>query len=389
MSLRNQKIEDLWTRKDFIMLKKISIYKRILMLLVLCTVFLLPVTRCHAEEMQYYTSGMYTYYVINEPEKEISICAISSTAKKIVIPSELDGYQVSRIGYPEGDHYEEAKKLGGDIAQCMEELVISDTVKRVQALSFYECKKLSKVTLPEDIILGYACFSGCDSWKNIVLPQNTFCEDAALPGNIDSLQISNSIFGEGVITAKVNRLLLSPKQNTVFDMGGSWVSVKLKELYSSKQVTKLLFNGVDGENAVEKLYVNGRDTKVEANESRGHAVLGKVSFGEIFTVENAKAISFAKKHKITYHIKKAGKVKKAVCKKKVGKYLYTWKKVKTAVHTFKYNKKWKKNTKEVPTVYKVYGKKTKSGKYRLLAITKAKRYTTECKYIKVVPVQEW
>ena len=38
MSLRNQKIEGLWTRKDFIMLKKISIYKRILMLLVLCTV---------------------------------------------------------------------------------------------------------------------------------------------------------------------------------------------------------------------------------------------------------------------------------------------------------------------------------------------------------------
>ncbi len=39
MSLRNQKIEDLWTRKDFIMLKKICIYKRILMLLVLCIVF--------------------------------------------------------------------------------------------------------------------------------------------------------------------------------------------------------------------------------------------------------------------------------------------------------------------------------------------------------------
>lgn len=76
----------------------------------------------------------------------------------------------------------------------------------------------------------------------------------------------------------MNRILLSPKQNTVFDMGGSWVSAKLKELYSSKKVTKLLFNAVDGENAVEKLYVNGRDTKVEANESRGHAVLGKSFF---------------------------------------------------------------------------------------------------------------
>lgn len=81
-------------------------------------------------------------------------------------------------------------------------------------------------------------------------------------------------------------------------MGGSWVSVKLKELYSSKQVTKLLFNGVDGENAVEKLYVNGRDTKVEANESRGHAVLGKVSFGEIFTVENAKDFHLPKSTKL-------------------------------------------------------------------------------------------
>ena len=348
------------------MLKKTGFHKRILMLPV-CTVFLIPFTRCHAEETQYNTSGKYTYYVINEPEKEISICAISSTAKKIVIPSELNGYRVSQIGYLEGDDYEEAKKLGGDIAQWMEELVIPDTVKRVQTLSFYECRKLSKVTLP----------------------QNTFCEDAALPGNIDSLQISNSIFGGGVITGKLNRIVLLPKQNTVFDMGRSWVSVKLKELYSPKQVTKLLFNGADGENAVGKLYVNGRATKVEANESHGHAVLGKVSFGEIFTVKNAKAISFAKKQKITYHIKEAGKVKKIVCEKKAGKYFYSWKKAKTAVLTFKYNKKWKKDTKEVPTVYKVYGKKTKTGRYQLFATTKAKRYTGKCKYIKVVPVQEW
>ena len=96
-----------------------------------------------------------------------------------------------------------------------------------------------------------------------------------------------------------------------------------------------MFNGVDGENAVEKLYVNGRDTKVEANESRGHAVLGKVSFGEIFTVENAKAISFAKKQKITYHIKKAGKFKNTVYIDKEIKNLKTRKKEKTEKHTVK------------------------------------------------------
>ena len=167
-------------------------------------------------------------------------------------------------------------------------------------LTFYECKQLSGVTLPENITLGYACFSGCDRWKTIVLPQNTSCEDSALPWNADTLQISNSIFGEGVVGGNVNRIMLSAKQNTVFDMGVSWVSAKVKELVSTKQVTKLLFNGADGENVVEKLYVNGRGTKVEANESHGNTVLGKVTFGEIFTVKNAKAITFAKKQKIKF-----------------------------------------------------------------------------------------
>ncbi len=125
--------------------------------------------------------------MLDEQKKEISICAVSSTEKKLVIPSELDGYRVRRIGYPEGDHYEAAKKIGGGIDQYLEEIVIPDTVQRIQALSFYECKQLSKVTLPENITLGYACFSGCDRWKDIVLPHNTSCEDSALPGNADTL----------------------------------------------------------------------------------------------------------------------------------------------------------------------------------------------------------
>ena len=87
---------------------KFSLHQIVLvMLLGFC--LLIPAV-CHAEETQYHTSGVYTYYVLDEQKKEISICAVSSTEKELVIPSELDGYRVSRIGYPEGDHYEEAKK---------------------------------------------------------------------------------------------------------------------------------------------------------------------------------------------------------------------------------------------------------------------------------------
>lgn len=192
--------------------------------------------------------------MLDEQKKEISICAVSSTEKKLVIPSELDGYRVRRIGYPEGDHYEAAKKIGGGIDQYLEEIVIPDTVQRIQALSFYECKQLSKVTLPENITLGYASFSGCDRWKDIVLPHNTSCEDSALPGNA---------------------------------------------------------------------------------------------------------------------------------------YRYTWNKTKTTVYTCEFNKKWKKSAKEVSTVYNVYGKKTKKGAYKFLAATKAKKFITACKYVKVMPAAEW
>ena len=105
--------------------------------------------------------------------------------------------------------------------------------------------------------------------------------------------------------------------------------------------------------------------------------------------KNAKAITFAKKQKITYHVKVADKVKKIVCKKKAKAYRYTWNKTKTTVYTCKFYKKWEKTAKEVPTVYNVYGKKTKKGAYELLATTKAKKFTTVCKYVKVMPATEW
>ena len=65
----------------------------------LCIALFVPGTVCRAQERNYHMSGIYTYYVLDEQKKEISICAIDSTEKKIIVPSELDGYKVCTLGY--------------------------------------------------------------------------------------------------------------------------------------------------------------------------------------------------------------------------------------------------------------------------------------------------
>lgn len=348
---------------------------------------------CRAAEREYHTSGIYTYYIVEEQKKEISICAISSTDKKVVIPSELDGYKVRALGYESfaHDNYEGAREIGGGIEQHLEELVIPNSVRRVEALAFYKCKKLSKVTLPENITLGYASFGECNNWKDIVLPYHTTCEEGALPHcGTDTLHISNSITGENIFYGDINKMILTVKQDTVFSLATPWLSAKVKELFSPKDATMLIFNSNDGNNRVEKLYINGKNTKVKANDSGEYADLGKVTMDEIYTVKNAKVISFAKKEKIAYHVKDATKVKRITCKKKANKYLYTWKKAKTTIRTFRYDKKikkWKKSAKEVPKTYLIYAKK--NGKYQQIATTKAKKIVTKYKNIKISPMSEW
>lgn len=81
-----------------LILKKSVLFRKIASLL-LCIAFFVPGTVCRAQERNYHMSGIYTYYVLDELKKEISICAIDSTEKKIIVPSELDGYRVCALGY--------------------------------------------------------------------------------------------------------------------------------------------------------------------------------------------------------------------------------------------------------------------------------------------------
>lgn len=362
----------------------------------LCLVFLFPGVITSAEEKKYYQSGIYTYFIMNEQEKQISICGIASLESSIVIPSELDGYQVYALGYEshEEDSYRAASEIGGGIRENMEELVIPSSVRCIWPNTFSNSKKLRKVSLPEGITLCNGCFSGCENWKDIVLPPNTVCESGALPsGAIRTLQIGNhSVTAEAMFHGTIKTLIVSGGEQGIFNLASAWVSLTIKNLISPVGVEKLIFNYSDGKSRVCKLYVNDSETELEANRKHGYVTWGTVTFGELYTVEDANAISFARKNKIKYHVKRAAEVKKVARKKINNTYEYTWKKSGTKITSFQYNKskkKWKKSVREIPTLYRVYGKITKAGKYRLITRTKAPKFKTKFKYIKVEPVATW
>lgn len=98
---------------------------------------------------------------------------------------------------------------------------------------------------------------------------------------------------------------------------------------------------------------------------------GDVTFGDIYTVDHAKAISFARKNKINYHVKQAGKVKKISSKKKGKTYQHSWKKAKTEVTSYRYNKK------------------AKNGTYKRIASTTSEKIKTNYRYVKIKTSKIW
>ncbi len=378
-----------------------SLMQQKFMAMILCLALMLPppITEEGLEKAYpYHKSGIYTYQIVNQQEKQITLCNIESTESRIVIPTELDGYQVYALGDAkeeyEGDIAGEIPNAMEGIRNTVEELVIPSSVKRVYEHAFLDCMKLQNVVLPEGIYLHCGSFSGCNSWDDIVLPMNASIEDGALPAiDLHTVEIGCILHAEDLFRGKIQKLIITPNTVSEINAAAGWFYVTAKEVIAPVNLKELAFNEVYGDCRAEKVYVNGKNTKVEANRLyNGGQLQGTVTFGEIYTVDKAKAISFAKKEKVTYHVKKTEVVTKVTSKKQKKNFVHQWKKAKTTVTSFQYKakkKKWKKSTKNVPTVYEVYGKKTKKGKYQLLDTTKKTKVKTTCKYVKVKPVKTW
>ena len=108
----------------------------------------------------------------------------------LVIPSELDGYPVTGIGYNVFDYCEEITGVA-----------IPDSVASIGDYAFSRCVALMHVIIPDSVShIGFAAFTGCESLTEVIIPTGLeSIEEAAFSwcGGLTSVAIPNSVISIG------------------------------------------------------------------------------------------------------------------------------------------------------------------------------------------------
>ena len=164
-----------------------KIHGRVLALILLTIVFC---ATCQGKSDAFFMedySGIYTYgdftYRIHA-DQTIEIYSYRGNAKRVRVPSEINGMPVCYIGDPGFEGRKNTKYIelpdglkkidGGAFYNCtaLKEISIPDTVTEIGACAFSNCRSLTKVKLPQNLtIIDAAVISGCKKLKEIQIPK--------------------------------------------------------------------------------------------------------------------------------------------------------------------------------------------------------------------------
>ncbi len=349
------------------------------------------------------TSGIYTYRVLDESRREIELRKINSNEEKIVVPSQIDGYTVVCMGYfpakyKEGpiiyDSYADywssecRENLDLGIAKnTLREIEIPETVKFIGPGAFDSFSQLETVKLPKKLewIEEYA-FCNCTMLDNLYLPSGVDLAGCAFCGcpslkHIFSRDIAIPCLESSAFDGRVEEWHIYAKGDKYVLLNNEGIGSKIDTVYVAAGLKKMnIYFG--WKYFIKRIYIHGKKTKL--------ALLGGVKdiHMTLYTVADAASIKTARKHHISYKFKETQQVKNL--KRKGG--TYTWDRARTTVVSYRYRKgagKWKVSRKSLRTMYLVYGRKTKQGKYRLVETTKKRKFSGAYRYVKVKAQQGW
>ena len=137
-----------------------------IILAILMIVSAAPMTLAMHYDEPVYTSGNYTYFF--DEEGRAIICGYSGTEKDIVVPAQLDGYDIYGI-----DHYVFQNN------QYIETAVVSDGIEIIGGDVFDNCPLLKSVVIPDSVTelsadCNFGTISNCPELETVTLGKNLY-----------------------------------------------------------------------------------------------------------------------------------------------------------------------------------------------------------------------
>lgn len=178
------------------------------------------------------TYGDFKYRMLEDGTVEIT--DYIGSAKELVIPSEMNGYKVTRIG-----------SYAFNICYSLTKVTIEDGVTTIESDAFRNCDSLISINIPNSVIsIGNSVFYGCESLKNITIPDNVMSiGDYAFSycSNLKSVQLGNGLTnlgGSAFSETNINEIEI-PK--SIVSMGNYIFGTYYSPFYNARQLRRIVF----------------------------------------------------------------------------------------------------------------------------------------------------
>lgn len=233
----------------------------------------------HYGEIEYEVDGGYIYY--DPSQGTISGC--TSGVTNLVIPSEIEGHQVTGISSGAFSYNPQLTSI-----------TIPGSVLTIGESVFSNHKELSEVNLSEGLqVIGYSAFSRCEKLKNINIPTSVTSigmyafdtcpslETITIPKNVSN--IGHMAFHDctGLTEAKILGEMLSIEEGTF------WGCTNLEKVMLSDSITDIRGNAFNGCLKLSEINMPKNLINIDREAFLGCKSLKSVSFFEnLSTIAN-------------------------------------------------------------------------------------------------------
>lgn len=337
-----------------------------------------------SEETPVIHSGNYDYQIVNEQQKLIALRKIYNYGEEVVFPSEIDGYSVYQIGADETNAY---RKLDSNLFRY------DYSISTVFANG---TDSIKRIIIPEGIEhIGYRAIDNVANLKELELPTTLRTLDNGFLNNskmLKSVEIKSALYvgGSAFGSVQFDEVIVENKLSVNCEDGGFAKEIDKLIIKASENaeisvsLTETWVNDVIVEKGVKKASIG--DVVIKNNlycmDKNTELFCYRELVNMVVTVKNSKAMKYCKSQKINYTFDNILSVNKIKVKKKDGKYVYSWKKIKPKKQIYRYdekNREWNRTYKPLKCKYEIKAKSGKSKKYVKIKNTKKTKWTTSKK----------